>query len=226
MKKVLTVFVLALCLGPLAQAQSDKGFTLALGGGGLVSLNENSFSYSEFGHPFGLLAPQGTFWVSYNFNRNFGLRLSASYGGNSSAKNTRETAGHSFYPYAFNSVNGFLDVMFDVRNKNSKTKWIVPNLYLGAGVGHSFGMHDTNDNYHWQHPTDPNTCFGMRAGIMLGFPLGKAIDLYVDGCVEAYTDAYNGLMPGPEEIEAAKPGYPGFPFDLRCPLSVGVRWRL
>lgn len=224
MKKVLTLFVLALCLGPLAQAQSDKGFTLALGGGGLVSLNENSFSYSEFGHPFGLLAPQGTFWASYNFNRNYGLRLSASFGDNSGARNTREAVGHGFYPYRFYSVNSFVDFMIDPRNRNSKTKWIVPNLYFGLGWGHSFGVHDAV--YHWQLLTDPNDCFGFRAGAMLGFPLGKAIDLYVDACIEAYTDKYNCLKPHDYEIEAAKPGYPGFPFDLRCPFSVGVRWRL
>ncbi len=224
MKKIIASVLIALSvLGTAAAQESQKKFAVGLGGGPLVSLSESSFTYWEFGHIFGLVSGHGNIWASYNMNRRMALRLSVSAGGNSAALNSRESAGKGFYPYRFTSVNSFLDLMVDPRGRHSRVKVLVPSLYVGVGYGYTFGLHP--DYYHFQSPTDPNHTFGFRVGFEGCFNVTDWLGLYFDICAEAYTDKYNGLEPSQRDKEIRE-GYAGFPFDMRLPLSFGVKFRL
>lgn len=226
MRKVFLTLLLALAVLGTATAQnSQKKFAVGVGGGMLVSLGENSFTYLEFGHGGGLLSGQGNLWGSYSFNKTLGLRLSVGAGSNSGARNSREVSGHGFYPYRFTSINSFVDLLVDMRGRHSRVKVFTPTLYAGIGYGYTFGVYNTNDNYHWQVITDPNHAFGFRLGFMASFNINEWLGLFIDACAEAYTDNYNGLKPT-EEDKAKREGYAGFPFDVRVPLSFGVRFNL
>lgn len=226
MKKIIVTVLLALSVLGTATAQNNqKKFAVGVGGGALLSFGENFFTYTENGKFGGLVSGQGNIWGSYNMNRNLGLRLSVGAGSNSGARNSREVSGHGFYPYRFTSINTFLDLMIDPRGRHSKLKVFAPALYVGVGYAYTFGVYNTNDAYHWQVITDPNHCFGFRAGFVANFSVSELIDLYIDLCAEAYTDNYNGLQPSQRDKEIRE-GYAGFPFDVRLPLSFGVKFKL
>lgn len=221
MKKALLTLLAGLVGMGLALAQ-DRSLFVSVQGGGLLSLGENYFSYGENGALGGLFSAQGSAAVGYNLSDRYAVRMSVGYGGNSGAKNTRETAGHSFYPYRYSSVNAFVDLMVDPRGKHPVITSFEPKVYVGLGYGYTYGFHDTNDNYHWQKITDPNHAFGFRLGGAAFYSLSRSLSLFADLCVEAYTDNYNGLRPSDADKVAAT-GYPGFPFDLRPTFSAGLR---
>lgn len=232
MKRILVTVLFTLAVIGTAAGQNDryfqnspKKFALGVGGGPLVSLGENFFTYPEFGNTWGLISGQGNLWASYSMNRNLALRLSVGAGSNSGARNSRESTGHGFYPYRFTSVNGFVDLMIDPRGRHTRLKVFTPTLYLGIGYAYSFGIHNTRDYYHWQAVSDPNQSFGFRLGFEACFNVNEWLGLYVDLCAEGYTDKYNGLEPSKEDKERRE-GYAGFPFDVRVPLSFGVKFRL
>ncbi len=228
MKKIALILIASLSLFPFT-GKAQSRFTVGVGVGPQLSLSENAFSYVENKQAFGLLAPQVNIWGSYMFTNRLGLRLSIGGGDNASAKNTRESAGHGFYPYRFYSVNSFLDFLIDPRGKHSKLKSFIPQLYAGVGLGYTWGFRDIKVNgeipYHWQTPTNPNLVFGFRGGFISNIRLSELLDLVIDLGLEAYVDSYNGVRPT-EEDQKAREGYAGFPFDLRVPLTVGVRFKL
>ena len=159
----------------------------------------------------------------YDVNEVFGVRLSASYARNAGACNTRNTSAHGFYPYTFSSVNVFADAILDMHGLSDMATFFRIKLYGGLGLGHTFHM--TESNHPWQEVTDPNTVFGFRFGGIVEYNFTDHIGIYGDLCLEAYTDQYNGLMPGAKEQANDFEGYGGFPLDLRIPLSFGILYR-
>ena len=89
--------------------ESRNKFFVTIQGGGLVSLNENYRTYGDNGKNSDLLTGQGSASLGYQITPVSGVRLWAGYGNNRSASNSKETSGHRFYPYKFNSVNVFVD---------------------------------------------------------------------------------------------------------------------
>ena len=189
----------------------------------MLSINENHFSYKENGKALGLITYQAGLVGGYDVNDIFGLRLSASYAKNASACNTRNTSAHGFYPYTFSSVNVFIDAILDLHGLSDLLTPLRIKLYGGMGLGHSFGMSDPH--HPWQDVTDPNTVFGFRFGGIVEYNFNHHFGIFGDLCGEAYTDKYNGLMPGKEELAENFEGYGGFPLDLRGLISFGVLYR-
>lgn len=226
MKKTIVAVLLFLAfVSAHAQVQNPKRFAVGVGGGPLMSLSENFFTYPENGKFGGLISGEGNIWATYQMSKMFAVRLSVGAGGNSGAKNSREKSGHGFYPYRFASVNTFADIMVDPRGRHSKLRVFTPAVYLGVGYACTLGFDDNNVPYHFQIAKGPNHCFGFRAGFVASFALSQLVELYVDAALEAYTDNYNGLRPTNAD-QSTREGYAGFPFDLRIPLNFGVRFNL
>ena len=190
-------------------------FNISLQGGALVSLNENTFSYGDNGKTLDLVSPQGGITFGYTFSGRWAARLSASYGRNAGACNTKETSAHGFYPYKFSSINVFADAML-----NLTRSWdgFSPVVYAGVGGGHTFAF--TDAKHPWQAVSDRNTAFGFRFGFIAQYNFSDHFGIYADLCGEAYTDNYNGLKPS-EKDQQKVDGYAGFPLDLRGLVSLG-----
>ena len=191
--------------------------------GPMLNIYENHFSYKENGKGWGLVTYQAGIVGGYDVNDIFGLRLSVSYAKNAGACNTRDTAAHGFYPYTFSSINAFADAILDMHGLSDLSTFFRIKLYGGIGLGHSFHM--TDSTHPWQKVTEPNTVFGFRFGAIFEYNITDHLGVYGDLCGEAYTDKYNGLMPGKDEQEQNIEGYGGFPLDLRGLVSVGVLYR-
>ena len=213
--------------GSLAFAQkqhSHEGrFYVGFQQGPFLNINENHFSYRENGKALDLITYQAGLVGGYDLNDIFGVRLSASYGKNASACNTRETSARGFYPYTFSSVNIFADAVLDMHGLADMLEFFRIKLYGGLGIGHTFHM--TDPNHPWQKLNDPNTVFGFRFGGIAEYNITDHIGVYADVCGEAYTDEYNGLMPTAKEQSEYYEGYGGFPLDLRGLVSLGVLYR-
>lgn len=185
-------------------------FNIGLQGGAVVSLNENWFSYRDNGKTSNLISPQGGITFGYTFSGRWAARLSASYGRNASACNTKETAAHGFYPYKFSSVNIFADAML---NLTRSWEGFSPILYAGLGGARTFSF--TDAKHPWQTVSGRNAAFGFRLGFIAQYNFTDIFGIYADLGGEAYTDMYNGLKPNKNE-------YAGFPLDLRCLASLGI----
>lgn len=212
----------------LASAQPRKHshegrFYLGLQQGPMLNIYENHFSYRENGKALDLITYQAGLVGGYDLNDIFGFRLSASYGKNAAACNTRNTSAHGFYPYTFSSVNVFADAILDLHGLSDLASFLRIKMYGGLGLGHSFHM--TESNHPWQDVSDPNTVFGFRFGGIVEYNITDHIGIYGDLTGEAYTDNYNGLMPSLEDQINDYEGYGGFPLDLRGLISVGVLYR-
>ena len=208
----------ALLIGAVTLSAQDTEknshpFSISLQGGGIVSINENYFSYSEHGKTFDLLTPQGGIAFGYDFSPYYSARLSASYGKNAGACNTRQT-DNRFYPYQFNSINVFADVIYNFTDIRSK---FVPRAYIGVGGARTFGF--TDSGHPWQKVSGKNLAFGFRGGFIAQYNFTERFGLFADLCGEAYTDSYNGINPVGEVNEK---GRPGFPLDMRGVLSCGL----
>ena len=211
------------------QKVSEQGrnkFYVSIQGGGLVSLNENYRSYGENGKNSDLLTGQGSVAFGYQITPVSGVRLWAGYANNRSACNTKETSGHRFYPYKFNSINAFVDYVMDLSGFGDHDWAIVPKLYAGAGIGNTSGFEKTPDNpapgdkFHpWQTVNDKNTAFGFRGGLILEFMVSKSFGILADFGGECYSDDYNGINTGKEVSET---GDKNFPLDFRGLASLGI----
>ena len=228
MKKIFSVAVALLMCSAIALAQparhSHEGrFYVGLQQGPMLNIYENAFSYRENGKTMNLFTYQAGLVAGYDLNDIFGLRLSAAYGKNAGACNTKDTSAHGFYPYTFSSVNVFADAILDMHGLSDLTTFFRIKLYGGLGLGHSFNM--TDSGHPWQDVSDPNTVFGFRFGAIFEYNITDHIGVYGDLCGEGYTDKYNGLMPSVDEQVNNFEGYGGFPLDLRGLVSVGVLYR-
>ena len=228
MKKIFSVAVALLMCSAIALAQparhSHEGrFYVGLQQGPMLNIYENAFSYKDNGKTLNLFTYQAGLVAGYDLNDIFGLRLSAAYGKNAGACNTKDTSAHGFYPYTFSSVNVFADAILDMHGLSDLTTFFRIKLYGGLGLGHSFNM--TDSGHPWQDVSDPNTVFGFRFGAIFEYNITDHIGVYGDLCGEGYTDKYNGLMPSVDEQVNNFEGYGGFPLDLRGLVSVGVLYR-
>ena len=225
MKKFYSLLILGLSTAIALSAQeydpTAHKLHLLVQGGPSVSFGENYFSYDSNKKSFYLVSAQFSGGIMYDFTPRFSMRFSAGMGGNAGAKNTEETEDHDFYPYHYMNVSAFADFIFDPRGEHPRITAFKPYVYVGVGYAYTFGFHFTNSSYHWQVVTDPNHALGIRAGIMPVYYFNKFIGMYADLCLEAYTDSYNGLKPS-EEDKTQTAGYPGFPFDMRPELSLGL----
>jgi len=228
MKKLVSIAAALLMCGAMALAQparhSHEGrFYVGLQQGPMLNIYENAFSYRENGKTMNLFTYQAGLVAGYDLNDIFGVRLSAAYGKNAGACNTKDTSAHGFYPYTFSSVNVFADAILDMHGLSDLTTFFRIKLYGGLGLGHSFNM--TDSGHPWQDVSDPNTVFGFRLGSIFEYNITDHIGVYGELCGEGYTDKYNGLMPSVEEQVNNFDGYGGFPLDLRGLVSVGVLYR-
>ncbi len=206
-------------------------------GGPMYQSNENAFAYRWEKVGSKLITYTAAAAVGYDFNETWGLRGSVSYGLNRSAGNYKQSH-NMFYPYDFKNISGFCDLVLNFNGLNAIERAFTPKLYLGMGVGHSFGFTkpqgygeqrtvawQPEEKFHpWQHINEKNTVFGMRAGAIAEYNFKGGFGIFADLCGEAYNDWFNGLEP--DEIDhTAGTGYAGFPFDLRASLSLGILYR-
>ena len=231
MKKIVMIF--AILMGGIATLSAQNAFvgghrawTFSLQGGPMYSINENRFTYPEHGHGGDLWTLQGGLAIGYEFTESLGIRVSAGYGKNVSACNSRQTDG-GFYPYQFKSLNAFVDGTIDLTRNYSKPWSFHPVLYAGIGLGHTYDFTGDYTRHPWQsqYMTLNNTVFGFRAGFIAEYDFTDWFVVYADLCGEAYRDDYNGLQPTKEDQSYFK-GYAGFPLDLRAMLSFGVIFRV
>lgn len=213
----------AIALAQPARHSHEGRFYVGLQQGPMLNIYENAFSYRENGKTMNLFTYQAGLVAGYDLNDIFGVRLSAAYGKNAGACNTKDTSAHGFYPYTFSSVNVFADAILDMHGLSDLTTFFRIKLYGGLGLGHSFNM--TDSGHPWQDVSDPNTVFGFRFGAIFEYNITDHIGVYGDLCGEGYTDKYNGLMPSVDEQVNNFEGYGGFPLDLRGLVSVGVLYR-
>lgn len=245
MKKLVSIFAILLFGAVSVPAQNafvggHSAWTFAVQGGPLYSINENHFSYRDNGYGAKLFTLQGSAAIGYEFTNALGFRLSVGYGANRGAANTQETSAHGFYPYNFRSVNGFLDATLDLNGNYAIERAFRPRLYVGLGVGHTFGFvkpteygspktdvgwEPDNPFHPWQDITTQNTVFGFRGGFIAEYDFTRHFGIFLDLGGEAYTDQYNGLQPTPRD-QTDFAGYAGFPFDVRLTASFGVLFRI
>ena len=237
MKKI-TTFLILLLMGSsiFALAQEvTRPVNIALQGGVLYSVNENTFSYKDNGQWGKLFTPEGGIAIGYDFSHRYGARLAAAYGLNRGAGNVYQTAARGFYPYDFQSINIFADAIIDL---GKATSAFSPKIYGGVGGAHTFGFSKPTgygtpkpaDNVGWEaenpfHPwqdiCEKNTVFGFRAGFIAQYDFNSVFGIYCDLGGEAYLDDYNGLRPTKHD-QADYQGYAGFPLDLRAQANFGV----
>ena len=103
MRKSLTIIV-ALLIGSTA-AFAQKGWNIGVQGTGLISINENSFSYYDAKRGEKNFTWQAGLSVGYDFEKFWGLRLMAEFGNNNGGYNIKETAVHAFRPFHFKSID-------------------------------------------------------------------------------------------------------------------------
>jgi hypothetical protein len=198
-------------------------FYVGVQGGMVFSLYENVFSYWENNSAINLFTPGVSIVGGYDFNDVFGLRLSFATSRNSAACNTRETSGGGFYPYSFQSLNGFVDVILSTPALFNYYPAFRTKLYGGVGGAYTFDF--TDSQHPWQKVESPNLAYGFRLGLMPEYNFKFGLAVYLDICGEAYYDMYNGLMPSKEDLSKLNSGYSGFPFDLRGLVSFGLIYR-
>jgi len=235
MKTLFTSFA-ALILGATAlfaqvgEQKPDRPFYIAVQGGPLYSVNENTFTYYDNNRGSDLFTWQGSFSVGYDFGKRAGARLNVSYGNNASAANFYQTYGSTYpnpengkyyFPYEFKNISAFLDITWNIAAQGSEGAF-VPKVY--AGVGYARTMNFTESNHYWQYQYiyDGNNSFGFRFGFIGEVKFSDAFGAFIDICGEAYTDHYNGLRPGDKEQSYLDKGYLGFPLDLRGLASFGL----
>ena len=192
MKKIFSLFIFAVAAGfsLAAQETPSRPFNISIQGGGLFSINENSFSYSDNGKTMNLFTSQGAIAFGYDFSQRFGIRISVSHGKNASACNVLQTSARGFYPYSFSSVNYFADAMLDLGKEISRFS---PKLYIGIGGANTYNF--TDSGHPWQKVSKNNAAFGFRGGFIAQYDFSDYFGIYADLCGEAYTDRYNGLIP-------------------------------
>ena len=227
MKKIV-ISILAVALGAsalFAQSANERPsnpFWIGVQGGGLLSINENAFTYQEVGKFWDLLSTQASVSVGYDVNRQLGLRLNVNYDGkNDSANNSRQTAGGGFWPYNFKSISVFLDGTWNLTDEFYKGPF-APKAYVGIGLGHTYDLTDSGHPWQGAHMTDPNNSFGFRVGFLCEWRVSDFFGLFVDFAAEAYTDNFNGLKPTEQDKKTSAKGYPGYPLDLRGLGSFGL----
>ena len=222
MKKL--VIVLALLAGCMQLQAKNSGYdhpwTVSAGAGPMFNLYENFFSILDNKQsPF---TYQTALSFGYDFNRVIGVRLQAGYGKDIAACNVLQTSGGGFYPYNFQHVNLFADVLLDVLGHWHPDYAFRFKLLAGGGFAQTFSF--TDSGHPWQKVQNSNTAFGFRLGAIGQYNFTGRLGAFVEITAEAFTDNYNGLEPTEQDKQNFK-GYPGFPLDLRAPVVFGIQYR-
>lgn len=197
-----------------------KPFSVGIQGGMMYSVSENTFVYGEQGRGGELFTPSFGLNFGYDFSRQIGIRLAFAYGKNPGACNTYQTSARGFYPFQYQSVSCFVDGMLSLVGAGEEG--FNTRLYGGIGVGYSFGF--TDSGHPWQKVSPQNLAPGFRLGVIAEYVFSFGLGFFADLCGEAFADNFSGLKPTEEDFKNIK-GYPGFPLDLRAPLSLGVMYR-
>lgn len=218
-----------------------KGFNVSLQGGMLFSMNENSWTYyndNRSNRPAELaaarkalgykksdiLTPQGSVSVGYDFGHALGVRVQANFAQNASAANHKEQTVAAFYPYSFNTVSTFADVVFNISGfiNPEKQHLLETKIYAGAGAGIGLSADTSNLPDHmdggYPYTVEMTDTFGFRAGLIEEVYINKHIGAFVDVNLEAYTDKFNGV------VSWTTPEDESFPYDLRIVGSFGLIW--
>ncbi len=218
-----------------------KGLNVAIQGGALFSMNENSWTYyndDKSKLPAGQLAasreklgygmknlftPQASVAVGYDFGHAFGLRVQANFAKNASAGNHNESSGGGFYPYSFKSVSAFADAVFNISGfvNSDKQHLLETKIYAGAGFGRSLSadtkyLPDGADGGSTYDIEVPSNAFAFRAGLIEEIYINKHMGAFVDVNLESYTDKFNGFV----SVDTAEDT--SFPYDLRVVGSFGL----
>lgn len=226
MKKIV-ISLMAVALGAsalFAQSAEERPtnpFWIGVQGGGLLSYNENCFSYKDAGKAVDLLSLQGSVSLGYDVSRKLGFRLNVNYDGKNDAANNSRQSGGGFWPYNFKSISAFVDATWNLTDEFYEGPF-APKAYIGVGLGHSYDITDSGHPWQRVYMTDPNNSFGFRVGFLCELRLSDFFGVFVDFAAEAYTDNFNGLQPTKEEKKNSAEGYPGYPFDLRGVGSFGL----
>ena len=248
MRKLITISA-ALILGASLVCAQESGtynpagrWYVSVQGGPMYQSNENSFVYRNVGLAGKLITYDAAVSVGYNFNETFGLRASVGYGLNRGACNSEDTAVKGLYPYDFKSITGFVDFVLDFNGLNAVERAFSPKLYAGIGMGHTFDFTkpegyghqrtvawQAEEKFHpWQHVYEVNNVLAYRLGGILEYNFAGGFGIFLDACLEAYNDSFNGLRPYEEDHAGTGytgKGYAGFPLDLRVPVNLGVLYR-
>lgn len=224
MKRAICAALCLLVAGNLmCHAQKlQRPFYLGVEAGVMGNLYENAFSYVRNGQFGGLITMHRGLLVGYRLSVPFSVRAELAYDRNAGAANVQETgSGTGFYPYKFDSFNGFADFIFTYGQEEMDK--VRPQFYLGLGGAYTFNY--TDSGHPWQKIQNPSGAFGFRLGFMLHWRINPLIAVVLDIKGEGYTDMYNGLQPNKAD-QARVDGYAGFPLDLRGIAAVGVQFYL
>lgn len=225
MKKLILV-VLALVAGGVVHGanppSSDRKstFFVSLAGGPMTNIYENYFTYSENGKS--LTSYQVALSFEYDYSRAIGFRVQTEFGKNVGACNVMETSGGGFYPYHFQNITGFGDVILDMAGLAQSDSPFRIKLFAGAGAAYTFNF--TDSGHPWQVVKNKNVALGIRMGSIVEYNFPFGLGVFAEIYPEFYTDGYNGLEPSDEDMKRFD-GYPGFPLDIRGLLTFGVLYR-
>ena len=200
-----------------------KDWFVAVQGGPMVSFNENTWTYRDLGPEHGmsqwdLITPVFQISLGHFFTPRWGARLALNYAENKSAQNHNETAAYGFYPYSFKSVSAFVDGLYALSSRDVQDRHWFWTLIGGLGYGHGFDF--TKSGHPWQTLKIPSNAFGMRGGLNLEYMFNNGLAFMLEGCLEAYTDGFNGMNPhiwkDANDVN--------FPFDIRPMATIGVAY--
>ena len=244
MKKIiLSAIMMGICaVSALAQETKErdfKGFNLTVQGGMLYSMNENSWTYynddkskfptelkasrDKLGYGLkDLFTPQTSITIGYDFGHALGVRAQANFAKNASAGNHNEHSTGGFYPYSFNSLSLFGDLVFNISGfiAPEKQHLFETKIYIGAGMGDALSA-DTQylpdkEEGGATYDIELKNAFGLRAGIIEELYINKHLGAILDVNLEAYTDQFNGFVSVDNEVDES------FPYDLRVVGSIGL----
>ena len=254
--KMKRIFALATLLATLlsnmagtAAQEVELPWNMAVRAGAVGSLYENAWSYVNPGRrPLGLLTYSVSATAGYDFTPNFGVRMSVAYGRNAGACNSQETGG-GFFPYRFESVDGYLDAVANIRRGKSP---FIPKFYGGIGLAHTSnyrkgtarvkakgedGSTVWKEVASWSHRQWPgdepedhpkmttnNLSLGVHIGFLGEYLISNEVGVVFDLCLEAYPDKYDGLQPTRGDQSLVATGYRGMPFDLKGIFSIGLAY--
>ena len=221
------IFLVIALVTACITANAQKGWNIGVQGGGLISINENSFSYYDASKGVKNFTWNTGLSIGYDFEKFWGIRVMAQFGNNNSGLNIKETADHMFRPYHFKSIDVFADAMLNLRViTGNPDGFFQPKAYFGIGYGYTdWFKNDFEGEHPWQSYTTKNHNFGLRIGFQFEFKVSPVVGLYLDICAEGFTDRYNGLFPSKEDKDAVK-GYPGFPLDGKAKFAGGLLFHI
>lgn len=222
MKKIFLVLaLLAGCLSLDAKSDDDqKPLYISVQGGTAINVYENYFTIASSDRS--MFTWQGAVAVGYDIIQGITLRLQLESGKNIGACNVLQTSGGGFYPYNFYNVNGFADVILDLKGRQRMEDAFRPKLVGGVGAAYTFGF--TDSGHPWQVVEKDNLAFGFRLGGIAEYNLNSSMAIFAEFTGEFFSDGYNGLQPSKKDKEQFT-GYPGLPLDVRGLLSVGMLYR-